>query len=235
MNVLIIIPAYNEGRNLSKLFNELRQHCSQYDIVVVNDCSKDNTLDVCKEYCVDVIDLPVNLGIGGAVQAGYKYALQNGYDIAIQVDGDGQHDPAYIDSLIEGLTKGADLCIGSRFLEGDGYQSTKSRRLGIMYFYRLIYFFTGQRIKDPTSGFRACNRKALNLFVQDYPRDYPEPESIVNASRHGIKICEIPVVMKPREEGRSSITSTRSIYYMIKVSLAIIIASFYHKPEVKRI
>jgi hypothetical protein len=235
MKVLIIIPAYNEGKNLSKLFDELRQYCPQYDIVVVNDCSKDNTLEVCKRNFVDVIDLPVNLGIGGAVQAGYKYALQNGYDIAVQVDGDGQHDPAYIDTLIDGLMKGSDLCIGSRFLKGDGYQSTISRRIGIKYFCRLIHFFTGQWIKDPTSGFRACNRKALSLFVHDYPRDYPEPESIVNASKHGITISEVPVVMKPRKEGRSSITSLKSVYYMIKVSLAIVIASFYRKPEVKRV
>ncbi len=235
MNVLIIIPAYNEGKNLTRLFERLRQHCPQYDIVVVNDCSKDNTLDVCNAYGVNIIDLPVNLGIGGAVQAGYKYALRNNYDIAVQVDGDGQHDPAYVTLLIEGLMKGADLCIGSRFLEGDGYQSTISRRLGIKYFCELIYIFTGKRIKDPTSGFRACNRKAIGLFVQDYPKDYPEPESIVSASRRGMKISEIPVIMNPRKEGSSSITSLKSVYYMIKVSLAIIIASFCHKPEVKRI
>lgn len=227
MKALVIIPAYNEGKNLVRLLDRLKEDCPQYDVVVVNDCSSDNTVTVCKEWGIHVIDLPVNLGIGGAVQSGYRYAQYEGYDAAVQVDGDGQHDPKYISILFAELEKGANLCIGSRFISGKGFQSSRVRRFGIRYFSNLIYFFTGQRIKDPTSGFRACDREAIRLFAVDYPRDYPEPESIVNAAKHNLKVSEVPVIMNRREEGKSSITSTKSLYYMIKVSLAIIIASFY--------
>ncbi|MEN6314355.1 MAG: glycosyltransferase family 2 protein [Clostridiaceae bacterium] len=229
MKALVIIPAYNEGKNIAKLLDKLKEDCPEYDVLVVNDCSCDSTSDICKKRGVPVIDLPVNLGIGGAVQTGYKYAQYKGYDQAVQVDGDGQHDPRYIRALFSELDKGANLSIGSRFLEGDGYQSSRARRLGIKYFSSLIYLFTGQRVKDPTSGFRACDRSAVSLFAVDYPRDYPEPESIVNASRHKLKVSEVPVVMSAREGGKSSITNTRSLYYMVKVSLAIVIASFYPK------
>lgn len=237
MKALVIIPAYNEGKNLAKLFDRLREKCPEYDVVVVNDCSTDNTLNVCKEWGVDVIDLPVNLGIGGAVQSGYRYAHYKGYDAAVQVDGDGQHDPEYINKLFTELEKGANLSIGSRFISGEGFQSSRLRRFGIRYFSGLIYLFTGKRIKDPTSGFRACDRKAIHLFAADYPRDYPEPESIVNAVRHNLKVSEVPVIMNPRKDGKSSITNIKSIYYMVKVSLAIIIASFYRysNTEVKQI
>jgi len=229
MKALVIIPAYNEGKNIAKLLDKLKEDCPEYDVLVVNDCSCDSTSDICKKRGVPVIDLPVNLGIGGAVQTGYKYAQYKGYDQAVQVDGDGQHDPRYIRALFSELDKGANLSIGSRFLEGEGYQSSRARRLGIKYFSSLIYLFTGQRVKDPTSGFRACDRSAVSLFAVDYPRDYPEPESIVNASRHKLKVSEVPVVMNAREGGKSSITNTKSLYYMVKVSLAIVIASFYPK------
>jgi glycosyltransferase involved in cell wall biosynthesis len=231
MRALVIIPAYNEEKNLLKLLDRLKVECPEYDVVVVNDCSVDSTLKVCRQCGVHVIDLPVNLGIGGAVQSGFKYALYRGYDAAVQVDGDGQHDPKYISALFSELRKGANLCIGSRFIESEGFQSSALRRFGIRYFSRLIYLFTGLKIKDPTSGFRACDRQAIKLFASDYPRDYPEPESIVNAARQKMKIAEIPVVMSRRMGGKSSITSFRSLYYMIKVSLAIIIASFYHSGK----
>lgn len=227
MKALVIIPAYNEEKNLPRLLDKLREECPDYDVVVVNDCSRDNTINVCREYGVHIINLPVNLGIGGAVQAGYRYAKDNGYDAAVQVDGDGQHNPKYIPMLFSELEKGANLCIGSRFIDGEGFQSSKIRRFGIRYFSNLIYFFTGQRIKDPTSGFRACDRKGIHLFAVDYPRDFPEPESIVNTARHCLKISEVPVIMNQRKEGLSSITNTKSLYYMIKVSLAIMIISFY--------
>lgn len=233
MKALVIIPAYNEGKNLARLLDRLREDCPEYDIVVVNDCSSDNTLKVCKEWEVNVIDLPVNLGIGGAVQSGYRYAQYKDYDAAVQVDGDGQHDPGYIRMLFAELEKGANLSIGSRFIAGEGFQSSRIRRFGIRYFSSLIYLFTGQRIKDPTSGFRACDRKAISLFAVDYPRDYPEPESIVNAAKHNLKVSEVPVIMNRREEGKSSITSTKSLYYMIKVSLAIIIAAFYRYSKME--
>jgi len=229
MKSIVIVPAYNEEQNLPGLFKSLRSECPECDVVVVNDCSNDNTLKICKEHGVDVLDLPVNLGIGGAVQAGIKYALYKGYDYAVQVDGDGQHDPKYIKMLFSELDKGANICVGSRFISGEGFQSSKLRRFGIRYFSNLIYLFTGRRIKDPTSGFRACDRKAIKLFAADYPRDYPEPESLVNAAKHNLKISEIPVIMHPRAQGKSSITSLKSVYYMIKVTLAIIIASIYYK------
>jgi glycosyltransferase involved in cell wall biosynthesis len=227
MKVLIIVPAYNEEKNLPRLFARLREECPDYDVVVVNDCSKDRTLDVCSRYGVSTINLPVNLGIGGAVQSGYKYAFYNKYDAAVQVDGDGQHDPKYISQLVKEIEKGYSLCIGSRFINMEGFQSTVARRAGIKFFSALIYLLTGQAVKDPTSGFRACDFRTIELFARDYPRDYPEPETIVNVSRNNLTITEIPVLMGRREEGKSSITSSKSIYYMIKVSLAILIASLY--------
>jgi glycosyltransferase involved in cell wall biosynthesis len=236
MKALVIIPAYNEEKNIAGLLDKLKATCPGYDVIVVNDCSSDNTLKICRESGADVIDLPVNLGIGGAVQSGFRYAMYHNYDFAVQVDGDGQHDPNYISLLLSGLGEKSNLCIGSRFINGEGFQSSPLRRLGIRYFSMLIHIFTGQRIKDPTSGFRACDRKAIELFAYDYPRDYPEPESIVNASRQGLKVSEVPVAMNRREGGKTSITSSRSIYYMVKVSLAIIIASFFRssKMEVQR-
>lgn len=227
MRTLIIIPAYNEAKTLSGLLTAIKKYAPECDVVVINDSSRDNTLHVCRDQGVSVIDLPVNLGIGGAVQSGYRYARYKDYDAAVQVDGDGQHNPEFIDRLLAELENGANICIGSRFLSNEGYRSTKVRRFAIRYFSSLIYIFTGKRIKDPTSGFRACDRKAICLFAGDYPRDYPEPESIVNAAKNKLKMVEVPVVMNERKEGKSSITMMRSLYYMVKVSLAIIIASFY--------
>lgn len=227
MRVLIIIPAYNEADNLVTLLDRLKETCPGYDAVVINDNSADNTLAICREHGADVIDLPANLGIGGAVQAGYRYARYMDYDAAVQLDGDGQHNPEYIDKLLSVLKNGSNLCIGSRFLSNAGYKSTMLRRFAIRYFSALIYFFTGCSVTDPTSGFRACDRTAIGLFAADYPVDYPEPESIVNAARKKLKITETPVVMNERKEGKSSITGMKSLYYMVKVSVAIIIASFY--------
>ncbi len=225
MRVLVIIPAYNEAKNITVLIEELKKTCPEYDLVAVNDSSEDNTAELCRRKGIGVLDLPVNLGIGGAVQSGYIYALRNGYDAAVQVDGDGQHDPCYIAALLSQLEMGTDLCIGSRFLKNEGYRSSFSRRLGIRYFSHLIRLVTGLTVTDPTSGFRAAGRRAIGLFASDYPWDYPEPESIVTAARNGLIINEIPVIMIRRKTGRSTVTNIRSIYYMIKVSLAVIIAS----------
>ncbi|MEH7107513.1 MULTISPECIES: glycosyltransferase family 2 protein [Bacillaceae] len=223
MKVLAIVPAFNEGANIHRLA-ELFSNIKNVDVIVINDCSTDNTSEMCRDFGFNVIDLPSNLGIGGAVQTGYKYAEKHGYDIAIQVDGDGQHNPLYIQSLIDPLIKGeADLIIGSRYLEKAGFQSSFMRRIGINYFSRLIYFLQKKKITDPTSGFRACNRRVITLFSNRYPSDYPEPESIVYLLRNNYSIKEVPVVMNEREGGESSINFIRSIYYMIKVSLAIII------------
>ncbi len=225
MKILIIIPAYNEEQNISNLIKDLLKYDEyRIDILIINDCSTDDTSTICKHFGVKVIDLPCNLGIGGAVQTGYKYAYKNNYDIAIQVDGDGQHKPIYLGRLIIPIVnRSADMVIGSRYIEKKGFQSSLLRRIGIQYFSRLIQFLTRQRISDPTSGFRACNSKVIELFAHRYPRDYPEPESLVYLKRNQVSIMEVPVVMQERINGKSSINLTKSIYYMIKVSLAIII------------
>lgn len=226
MKVLIIIPAFNEEKNLPKLLTILKEKFPIYEVLVINDCSKDNTIKVCKDLGITIIDLPVNLGIGGAVQTGYKYAMYKDFDIAIQVDGDGQHNPEYIELLVEGIRQGSNICIGSRFIDRVGFQSSLSRRVGIKFFSNLIKLLTGKNITDPTSGFRACDKKAIAYFAYDYPKDYPEPETIVSANRHNLKIAEVPVVMNERKAGKSSITAIKSAYYMLKVSLAIIVVAF---------
>jgi glycosyltransferase involved in cell wall biosynthesis len=232
MKVLIIIPAYNEAKNLPAVFENIRKTGENYDILVINDSSIDSTAKVCREHGVKVVNLPVNLGIGGAVQTGYKYALIHGYDYAVQVDGDGQHDPKFIKYLIKRLDQGYHLCIGSRFIENEGYLSSRARRMGIKYFSWLIRLLSRQCITDPTSGFRACGREVIRLFASDYPRDYPEPETIMTVLKNKFKICEMPVIMNAREGGVSSITGLKAVYYMLKVSIAIIITSISGKSSV---
>ncbi|WP_144940575.1 glycosyltransferase family 2 protein [Paenibacillus sp. 32O-W] len=237
MKSLVIIPAYNEAKNIKNLINQLKIIDNfNFDIIIINDCSDDDTSTICKELNIKVIDLPCNLGIGGAVQTGYKYADENGYDIAIQVDGDGQHRPEYLNDIIQPiLQEKADMVIGSRYLEKQGFQSTFLRRLGIKYFSRLIELLTQQKITDPTSGFRAGNKKVIKLFSQRYPVDYPEPEAIIILSRNNLKVLEVPVIMSERREGTSSINWIRSIYYMIKVTLAILIDIFRKKTPVNQL
>lgn len=221
--VLIIIPAYNEAENIVDTVQGVVD--AGYDYVVVNDGSKDNTLSVCRANDINVIDLPQNLGIGGAVQTGHKYARDMDYDVDIQLDGDGQHDPAYLGKLVAEIQNGADLVIGSRFLEQtEGFQSTFMRRVGITWLSFWIKLLTGKRITDPTSGFRACGRRATNLFAQSYPIDYPEPDSIAHALRLGMDVREVSVEMRERQGGVSSIGGFKSVYYMIKVTLAISVA-----------
>lgn len=222
--VLIIIPAYNEAENIVRVVNHMIEQMPQYDYLVVNDGSTDDTLDLCRSEGFCYLDLPINMGIGGAVQAGYIYARNNGYDIAVQMDGDGQHDAVYLETLLEPIRQGiADVVIGSRFLEKEGFQSSASRRTGINILSLLILLTTGRRIKDVTSGYRAVNRKFIEIYSRDYPMDYPEPEAIVSAIMHLGSVREVPVQMRAREGGTSSITFKKSIYYMIKVTLAIII------------
>ena len=228
--VLVIIPAYNERESILSTVDGIRS--LGYDYVVVNDGSTDDTLTICRKNGINVLDLPQNLGIGGAVQAGHKYAQRFGYDIDIQVDGDGQHDPSFIPQLISLIEQGADLAVGSRFLEKtDGFQSTLMRRVGITWLSMLRRVFTGERLTDPTSGFRACNKRAIDLFCKSYPNDYPEPESIAHAIRVGLSVRECPVSMRERQGGVSSIGPLSSIYYMIKVSLAIWITCWSTKRE----
>lgn len=228
--VLVIIPAYNESACILDTVHKI-EACG-YDYIVVNDGSKDNTLAICRENGLNVLDLPQNLGIGGAVQAGHKYAQRLGYDIDIQVDGDGQHDPTYIPRLVEVIRNGADLAVGSRFVEKtDGFQSTFMRRVGIVWLSNWIKLFTGEVVTDPTSGFRACNRRAIDLFCASYPDDYPEPESLALAMKTGLKVREAPVKMLERQGGKSSIGGFSSVYYMIKVSLAICLVCWAHRKE----
>ena len=224
MKKLIIIPAYNESENILNTVKVIQEDAPDFDYVVINDCSKDNTLQLLEDNHINHVNLPVNLGIGGAVQTGYKYALENNYDVAVQVDGDGQHDPKYLKVLADALEKNdADMVIGSRFINNEGFQSTFMRRVGIVYFTKLIHLLTGKTITDPTSGFRMCNRRVIELFSKDYPRDYPEPESIVALLKRNMDVMEVPVQMKERQGGVSSINASKSVYYMIKVSLAILI------------
>jgi glycosyltransferase involved in cell wall biosynthesis len=232
--VLVIVPAYNEQDNLPQLVAKLRQVEPKVDILVINDRSLDGTAQICIELGVNTIHLPCNLGIGGAVQTGYKYAHLHEYEYAVQVDGDGQHDPEYISSILRPLLEQqADLAIGSRYINKEGFQSSTLRRVGIRYFSLLINLLIQQKVTDPTSGFRACNAKVIDLFSRFYPADYPEPESIVFIKRNGYRIVEVPVVMQERLGGTSSIKSFRTLYYMIKVSLAILIDKMRRNAEVK--
>lgn len=220
--VLIIVPAYNEQDCIVETVKRIKE--TGYDYVVVNDGSKDNTLKLCRENGINVLDLPQNLGIGGAVQAGHKYAQHYGYAIDVQVDGDGQHDPSYIPQLVKMIEDGADLAIGSRFVEEtDGFQSTWLRRVGITWLSGLLKLLTGKLVTDPTSGFRASGRRAIELFCENYPMDYPEPESIALALENGLSLSETPVNMLERQGGSSSIGGFSSVYYMVKVTLAIIL------------
>lgn len=220
--VLVIVPAYNEQDCIVETVRRIKE--TGYDYVVVNDGSKDDTLKLCRENGINVLDLPQNLGIGGAVQAGHKYAQHYGYDIDVQVDGDGQHDPSYIPQLVKMIEDGADLAIGSRFVEEtDGFQSTWLRRVGITWLSGLLKLLTGKIVTDPTSGFRASGRRAIELFCENYPMDYPEPESIALALENGLSLSETPVNMLERQGGSSSIGGFSSVYYMIKVTLAIIL------------
>ena len=222
--ILLIIPAYNEAQNIDYVIQNIIYNYPQYDYVIVNDGSTDNTYDICKQRGYNVLNLSVNLGIGGAVQAGYLYAKRNHYDIAIQIDGDGQHDVAYVKDVIEPILQGrADVVVGSRFVKKEGFQTTSSRRMGISLLSLFIKICTGKKIYDVTSGFRAANSRFIDVYGMDYPRDYPEPEALVIAMVYGGTVCEVPVVMKERQGGTSSINLKRSIYYMIKVSLAIFV------------
>ena len=224
MKKLVIIPAYNESASIVNTVNDIKTNAPDFDYVVINDRSKDNTYKICVDNNINVLDLPLNLGIGGAVQTGYWYALENGYDIAVQFDGDGQHDAKYLGVMVDSLvSNNADMVIGSRFIEKQGFQSSVARRFGIKYFSALIKLLTSNRITDPTSGYRMCNKKVIELFVNNYPKDYPEPETVTSVLRKKLNVIEIPVVMRPREEGVSSISLKKSVYYMFKVTLAIMI------------
>lgn len=224
MKKLVIIPAYNEEASIVNAVQDILDHAPGFDYVVINDCSKDRTLQRCRENGLNVIDLPVNLGIGGGIQTGYRYAVEHGYDVAVQFDGDGQHDASYLQAMADRLERDdLDMVIGSRFIENEGFQSTGLRRFGINFFKFLIKLLYGGTITDATSGMRMCSRRVMEEFSVDYPQDYPEPETVARLLRKKYKVREIPVVMRERSAGTSSINPAKSVYYMIKVSLAILV------------
>jgi glycosyltransferase involved in cell wall biosynthesis len=222
-----IVPAFNEERNLGRLLAELHALDPGLEVVVVSDGSTDRTAEVAAAAGAHVVRLPFNLGIGGAVQTGFRFAWERGYELAVRLDGDGQHDPAELPAVVAPVVAGeADLAIGSRFIGDGGYRSSPARRLGIRILAKVVSRIAHQRLTDTTSGFQALNRRAIGLYASDLPRDYPEVEGLVMAIRHRIRVREVPVTMREREHGRSSIGSLGSVYYMIKVLLAVFVDLF---------
>lgn len=227
MKIAAIVPAYNEEKAITAVVNDILQTAQSQNlsitVIVVNDCSKDSTSEIISKLTCVALDLPVNLGIGGAVQTGFKYAFENGFDYAIQIDGDGQHPASEIPKLLNAATENnLDVAIGSRFMSKEGFQSSATRRFGINYFKWLNLFLVGITINDSTSGLRLINKKTLEIVSEYYPDEYPEPEAIILYSLNKLKIGEVSVNMKERQGGVSSISSVSSIYYMFKVTLAII-------------
>jgi glycosyltransferase involved in cell wall biosynthesis len=230
---LAIVPAYNEADVIARTVAEIRSAAPAFDVVVIDDGSTDATAARAAEAGAGVLRMPFNLGIGGAVQAGYLYALEHDYEIAVQVDGDGQHDPGEIEKLLARLheSPGLNMVTGSRFLgDGENFRSSPARRLGIRIFGLLVSLITRERTTDPTSGFRMTDRRGIELFAREYPPDYPEVEAILLVHLHRLRSAEVPVRMRPRTTGNSSIASTGSVYYMVKVLLAIFIGLFRARP-----
>lgn len=227
MKKLIIIPAFNESESILNVVKDIKENAPGFDYVVINDSSTDNTKEICEKNNIHFLDLASNLGIGGAVQTGYKYALYEGYDIAVQLDGDGQHSAASLLIMEEKMvSENLDMVIGSRFIDKEGFQSTKLRRAAISYLTWLIKVCTNHTITDPTSGLRMCNKNVIKEFANLYPWEYPEPESNANVIKMGYKVKEIPVIMRERQGGKSSLSSPlKALFYMIKVTVGIIIES----------
>ncbi|UFH55439.1 glycosyltransferase family 2 protein [Spirosoma sp. KNUC1025] len=237
--ILVIVPCFNEQSAIAGVVRDLdsirQREKYQLDILVVNDCSTDKSIQIIQTLPCLCLNLPVNLGIGGAMHSGYRYAYQRGYDIAVQVDGDGQHPGDQLPVVLQPiLQQEADICIGSRFIQHEGFQSSFTRRLGIRYFRWLNQLLIGKTIHDSTSGFRAFNRRTIELANTYYPDEYPEPESIVQFGLQGLRMKEVPVRMREREGGVSSITSTQALYYMFKVSLGILFTYFRLVKKRKR-
>jgi glycosyltransferase involved in cell wall biosynthesis len=235
---LAIVPAHNEAGAITSTVQEIQRFAPDFDVLVVDDGSTDPTASLAQASGAKVVCLPFNLGIGGAVQTGYLYAQEHGYEVAVQIDGDGQHDPRYIHELLAHLLADPELNMvtGSRFLEpaGDGHRSSASRRIGIRLFAALMSAITGRRVTDPTSGLRMTNRVGIELFARDYPHDYPEVEAILMMHAHRLNSCEIPVLMRPRTSGVSAISSTQPVYYMVKVLLAVFIGLFRASPTAEQ-
>jgi glycosyltransferase involved in cell wall biosynthesis len=222
---IAVVPARNEERAVAAVVEEIRAFDPGLDVVVIDDGSTDATSREAAGAGAYVVRLPFNVGIGAAVQTGFKFALERGYDLAVRLDGDGQHDPAELPKLLAALEEhDADVVVGSRFVDGSGeHQGPRTRRVGIVFFARLVSALTRQRVTDTTSGFQALNRRGITVFAADYPHDYPEVEATVMVYKHGLRLVEVPVRMREREHGRSSITALRSVYYVVKVTLALLV------------
>ena len=226
MKKIAIVPAFDEQGAIGGVIDEIVAFDPQIDVLVVDDASGDSTADVARSHGATVLRLPFNLGIGGAVQAGFRYASKHDYDIAMRVDGDGQHDPSEFGPLLAVVVGGdADICVGSRFAGTDGFRSSATRRVGIRILARTVSLITGQRVTDTTSGFQVLNHRAIALFAEDYPHDYPEVEAAVMVHKHRLRLVEVPVRMRERVVGRSSIRGAQTFYYMAKVMLAVLIGS----------
>lgn len=224
---IAIVPAFNEEGNVGRVIDELLAFDPGLEIVVISDGSTDGTAAVAAEHGAHVIRLPFNLGIGGAVQTGFRYAWEEGYELVVRVDGDGQHDPAQLAQVVEPVLAGeADIVVGSRFAGDSAYRSSATRRIGIRVLAWVVSAIARQRVTDTTSGFQALNRRAIRLFAADYPHDYPEVEGMVMVIRHRLRLSEVPVSMRAREHGRSSIGALASVYYMAKVLLALFVGLF---------
>ena len=227
--ILLIIPAYNEEDNILKTYNKIidfnKKHNKKYDVIVINDGSKDKTSEICHNNNIPVIDLVHNLGIGGAVQTGYKYADNNEYDIAIQYDGDGQHEVKYVEKIIKPIINNrADLVIGSRFIENiDTFKGYWLQRIGIKIISKFIKFVTGKKIYDTTSGFRACSKQVIKEFSLSYPVEYPEPITTTELLKKKYRVSEVSVEMNEREGGESSIKAWKKVYYMLNVCLTLLV------------
>jgi glycosyltransferase involved in cell wall biosynthesis len=233
LRCLAIVPAFNEAESIGEVVAEIRDFDREFEVLVVDDGSRDATAAIAEAAGARVLRLPLNLGIGGAVQAGYLYAFEHGFDLAVQIDGDGQHDARELERLLEPiLARRADMAIGTRFAGQRTYRAPLARRIGIGLFATLVSLRVRQRMTDTTSGFRAVNRHGIRLFAADYPHDYPEVESVVTAARGDLRVCEVPVAMRQRGGGQSSITTFRSFYYVVKVLLALFVGLFPRNPVV---
>jgi glycosyltransferase involved in cell wall biosynthesis len=233
--LVAIVPAWNEAEVIGVVVGEIKRVRSDIEVVVVDDASQDDTAEVAEEHGATVLRLPFNVGIGGAVQTGFRYALEQGYTRAVRLDGDGQHDASQIPRILAPIEEGtADLVIGSRFVDPGGtYRPPFARRMGIRVFARLVSLLCGQRVTDTTSGFVALDRAGIELFAAEYPHDYPEVESTLVALRSGLRLAQVQVEMRERTTGASSITFLRSLYYIVKVTLALLIASLRRYPRLE--
>ena len=231
MRKAAVVPAFNEAASIRSVVTEIRAADPEFEVVVVDDGSTDATAELARAAGAVVLSLPYNVGIGAAVQTGLQYALERDFDVAVQIDGDGQHDSRELEALLAPVLAGqADIAVGTRFAGERRYRPSVARRIGIALFAGLVSLIVRQRVTDTTSGFRAMNKRGIRLFATDYPHDYPEVEATVLVYRHGLRLVEVPVAMRQRESGRSSITAFRSLYYMGKVSLALFVGLLRPRP-----